>query len=90
MEINIVAQEKTLLEFEISGADYTIPELIVARLFDDDGVEFASYKVDHPLVGKPRVIVRTKSKDALTLTLAAIAGIREDVSALRKELKKSK
>lgn len=90
MEINIVNQDKTLLEFEIIGADSALLEMIVERLSDNSAIEFVSCKVDHPLIGKPRIVVRAKNKDALELTLAAIEEIKKDASELKKMLDKSK
>ena len=90
MEINILIQEKTVLEFELVGTDRTIPELLTGRLSESDAVEFVSYKVDHPLIGKPRIIVKTKTKDALELTLSAIDEIKGEIAELKKALKKSK
>lgn len=90
MEVNILNCEKTSLEFEISGADHTIPELLTSRLSENSGVEFVSYKVEHPLVGKPRIIVKTKSKDALEVTLKALEELRGEVSEFRKAFRKSK
>jgi DNA-directed RNA polymerase subunit L len=86
MEVN----EKTSLEFELGGVEHTIPELLTNRLSENEAVEFVSYKVDHPIVGKPRIIVKTKGKDALELTLSAIEDIRKDVEDFKKALKKSK
>lgn len=88
MEINVLAHEKTMLEFEIVGGEYTLPELLTGRLSEDDAVAFVSYKVDHPLVGKPRIIVKTKTKDALELTLSAIEGIKKDISEMKKSFRK--
>ncbi|MFA5077062.1 MAG: RpoL/Rpb11 RNA polymerase subunit family protein [Candidatus Micrarchaeia archaeon] len=91
MEIKIINHEKTLLEFEIFGHEsYTLPELITGALSKNDAVEFVSYKVDHPTVGKPRIVVRTKSKDALDLTLGAIDDMRSQITDLKKALKKAK
>lgn len=90
MEVKILNYEKTMLEFEMTGADTTIPELIANKLSDNSSVEFVSYKVSHPVIGHPRIIVKTKSKDALELTLEAIDEIKAEVSEFRKAFKKSK
>lgn len=90
MEINVLNSEKTTFEFEIIGADHTIPELLTSKLSENSSVEFVSYRVDHPLVGKPRVIVKTKSKDALELTLSAIEELKSEIAEFKKSFKKSK
>jgi DNA-directed RNA polymerase subunit L len=88
MEINVVAKEKTFVEFEISGTDnHTIPELIVGKLSVAPGVEFVAYKVEHPLVGVARVVLRTKSKDAVAVALEAVSGIKDEFTELKTALK---
>lgn len=90
MEVNILNCEKTTLEFELVGAERAIPEMLTNKLSENSGVEFVSYKVEHPLVGSPKIIVKTKTKDALDLTLAAVEEIREEVSQFKKAFKASK
>ncbi len=89
MEINILNHEKNTLEFEISGAGASIPEMLTNKLSGSKSVEFVSYKIDHPLSGKPRVIVKTKSKDALEVTLEALEEIKGEVAEFRKAFKGS-
>ncbi len=90
MEVNILNHEKTSLEFELIGVEHTIPELLTNKLSANAAVEFVSYKVEHPLVGKPKIIVKTKSKDALEVTLSAIEDIKEEIAEFKKAFKKSK
>ncbi len=90
MEVNILNYEKTTLEFELVGAERAIPEMLTNKLSENSGVEFVSYKVEHPLIGNPKIIVKTKTKDALELTLTAVEDIREEVSQFRKAFKASK
>lgn len=90
MEINVLVHDKSTLEFEIVGADSTIPEMLTSKLSEDEEVEFVSYKVEHPLVGKPKVIVKTKTKDPLELTISALEGIKKEIAEIKKAFKKSK
>ncbi len=89
MEVKILNYEKSTLEFEIIGIDSTIPELITDRLSENDSIEIVSYKIDHPLTGNPRMIVKTKSEDALELTIKTIDEIMKDIATLKKEFKQS-
>lgn len=90
MEVNILNYEKTVLEFEITDGDPILQEFIVNRLSENEGVDFASYKVEHPLIAKQKVIVKTKNKDALELTLAVLEELKNDILEFKKTLKKSK
>ena len=90
MEVNILTYEKTILEFELVGAERAIPEMLTNKLSESSGVEFVSYKVEHQLVGNQKIIVKTKTKDALELTLAAVEAIKAEVSQFKKAFKASK
>ena len=59
--IKIIKSEDNLLEVEILDEDkHTIPNLLVKYLLNDERVEYAGYRIPHPLVSYPRVILRTK------------------------------
>ena len=61
--IKILKSEDSLLEIEVLDEDkHTIPNLIVKYLLNDERVEYAGYRIPHPLVSYPRIIVRTKEK----------------------------
>lgn len=89
MDINILKNEKDTLEFEIS-CDRAIPEMIVDELNRNPAVVFVAYKVEHPIIGKPKIVVRTKGKNALDVTLAALETISDRVDEFRKAFKKAK
>ncbi|HDH06945.1 MAG TPA: DNA-directed RNA polymerase subunit L [Thermoproteales archaeon] len=59
MEIRIVKEEENVLEFELPSEDHTFCNLLVNILNKNPHVEFAAYKIEHPLVGVPRIYVRT-------------------------------
>jgi DNA-directed RNA polymerase subunit L len=87
MEIKIIKSEKNELEVEFGGADTSIPMLLVSRLNEDKGVEFAGFKKDHPIVGHPRVLLKTKKKDAAELLLEKLDELKTEVETLKKEFK---
>jgi len=43
------------------GEGHTLCNLLVASLNKNDGVEFAAYKIEHPLIGKPKVFLKLKN-----------------------------
>ena len=91
--IKILKSEDSLLEIEVLDEDkHTIPNLIVKYLLNDERVEYAGYRIPHPLVGYPRIIVRTKEKykpiDVLKYTIQRILkDIDEFEKAFQKVLK---
>ncbi|MEW6529047.1 MAG: RpoL/Rpb11 RNA polymerase subunit family protein [Candidatus Micrarchaeota archaeon] len=87
MEIKILNCEKTALELELYGCDSAIQELITNKLSQNDAVEFVSYKIDHPLTERYKMIVKTKNKDAIDVTTAAINELRNDIIEFKKALK---
>lgn len=87
MEIKMLKNEKNVVEFEMVGADIALPQLMVAKLNAEKDVEFAAFKKEHPLVGNPIVVVKTKKKDALTTVLAIVETIKEEVEEFKKQFK---
>jgi DNA-directed RNA polymerase subunit L len=83
MEINLLSKEKNQIEFEMVGEDSTLPELLVHRLNEFPEVDFAAYRVDHPLVEKPRVLIRVKRGDPLKAVEKALSAITEEVAEFR-------
>ena len=59
MEIIITKDGKKELTFELVGAGHTLCTLLKEALYGVKGVEAVSYKIDHPLVGKPEFILIT-------------------------------
>ena len=62
MEIEILKNEKDYLEVAIKGEDIGFINAIKELLFDDSDVEFAAYRLDHPIVASPVLMVRMKKE----------------------------
>ncbi len=77
MEVKITQDEGKTLAIEFEGIDRSVAELIKAKLFEM-GVEFASVELDHPQVGKPRLVVKDKN---------AKQAVKKAIEELSKELK---
>lgn len=90
MKAELVKDESKELILEFEENDTTIPELLASRLVNEDGVEFAGVTQDHPEAGKPRLVVRTEGKRAMTVLSKAIDGIDEDLDDLKSQLSKKK
>jgi len=60
MEVKILKETKTELEFEIVGEDHTFCNAFQNFLSGRKEVEISSYKIRHPLLSSPQIYVRTK------------------------------
>ena len=90
MEIKVLKEEKNELEFEIVGEDSTLPEIIVHKLNQMPEVDFAAYKIEHPLVGSPRIFLRTKKGSPATAIGKAISALVSEIAEFREGISKFK
>lgn len=85
MEVKILLNEKNVIELELVGADQSLAQLIAEKLNKNKDVDFASFKVEHPLLGSPKVFLRTKKGDASKLLLATVDEIKKEVADFRSQ-----
>ncbi len=86
MEAKVLIKEKNTLELELVGMDQSLAQLLAEKLNQDKKVEFAASKMEHPLIGSPKIFVKVKSGDAGKLVLEKLGEIKKEVSEFRKEL----
>lgn len=89
MKIEVKKDEGKELDIEFDTPDLTIPDLIASELLTNDSVEFAGVSKDHPEVGKPLLVVRSK-KSAKSDLLKALQSIDEEFAELKTQLSKKK
>ncbi len=87
MEVNIVEDKQSELIVEFDGVDRGILELIKERVLEEKGVDFATVAKEHPLVGRPKLIVRS-SKNAKKIVENAVEEMEGEVKELSSKLKK--
>lgn len=63
MELKLLRKEKGLLEFETQGEDHSLLNIIRETLKDQEGVLFAAYRTNHPILSNPIFYLRTKSEE---------------------------
>lgn len=80
MEVRILINEKNTLELEMVGGDQSLAQLLAERLNEEKDVEFASYKVEHPIIGNPKLYVRTKKGEAGKLVLEKLDELKKEVA----------
>jgi len=83
--VEIVKQEKNMIEVDFGQVDHSLPHLMVERLIDHKDVDFVAYKVPHPIVSTPHLVLRTKKGDALKLFTDTLEEIKKDVESFKKQ-----
>lgn len=60
MEIKVLESSKTKLVFQLVGADHTFCNALKKELQNTEGVEIATYAIEHPQIGIPKMLIETK------------------------------
>lgn len=87
MEFKIVEESKNQIEFELPGETHTFCNALKEELKNIKGVEAATYRIDHPLVGTPRFFLATKSIDPRKVLQAALKALKHNVEDFKKGIK---
>ncbi|MEM3827502.1 MAG: RpoL/Rpb11 RNA polymerase subunit family protein [Candidatus Micrarchaeaceae archaeon] len=88
MEVTFKKDESKELMIEFDTSDFTLPDLIAARLVKDPGVSFAGVYKEHPETGKPLLVVKTEKKRARELLEKALKELEDEYSETKEELQK--
>lgn len=64
MEISVVEDTKDKLVMDLKGFDHTFCNSLKKELYAENGIKEATYRIEHPLVGIPRLLVHTDGKKA--------------------------
>jgi len=90
MELNILKDEKNLLEVELVGEGHTLTNAIKEELKEDSKVSSATYVIEHPLTSSPKLTIRTSSGSPKTALKAAAARLEKKAGEFRGKFKKAK
>ena len=90
MKLNVRTSEPNYLELEIEGEDIGLPNALREILIEDKDVEFAACKNEHPQVGFPLLMLRTKSKKPLDVLESAVDKLKKEAKEFNSELKTAK
>ncbi|MEK6888446.1 MAG: RpoL/Rpb11 RNA polymerase subunit family protein [Candidatus Aenigmatarchaeota archaeon] len=82
MKIEVLENEKETLKIEVHD-NTTLLSVINENLWQQKGIDMAAFKVDHPYLSKPILIV--KSKNPKKALLDATEQVIDDVKDLRKK-----
>ena len=89
MKINVKKEEGKELDIEFEAPDLTVPDMIAKELLTNDSVEFAGVLKDHPEVGKPLLVIKSKKSPKSDL-LKALSSIDENFTDLKSQISKAK
>ncbi|MFA5125520.1 MAG: RpoL/Rpb11 RNA polymerase subunit family protein [archaeon] len=90
MKLDIVANEKSTLEFYIEEERHTLPNMLKEKISTMEGVEFCAYKLDHPLDKRAKFMLKTDGKSPKKIIEEAIKQSKEDLAEFKKEFDKLK
>ncbi|MEW6721686.1 MAG: RpoL/Rpb11 RNA polymerase subunit family protein [Candidatus Micrarchaeota archaeon] len=87
MDVKVLVNEKNVLEMELTGVDQSLAQLLAEKLSGEKDVEFASYKMEHPLLAEPKLYVRTKKGEPGKLVLEKLEELKKEVSEFREQFR---
>ncbi len=90
MELEIVKSEKEYLEIVLKGEDYGFATSIKEILLEDEDVEFAACRMDHPQNAAPVLMIRTKGDDPFSALKTAIKKLKKQADDFKDALKFAK
>lgn len=88
MEINILEEDNKKIEFEILGEDFTLCNALKDEFWNDEDVEVAASKMDHPLVSHPILILETNKKNPKDVVLKAADSLQTKFKQLKEDFNK--
>jgi len=86
MKINYIKEEKNEIELELDNT--TIAEILRAYLIQDEDVEFAAWRKEHP-TKNPILKIKTSGKTAKKALNDAIEKIEKELDKIESDFKKA-
>ena len=88
MEVEILEKKKNMLKFKVKGETHTLCNILRRELMSDNAIEFAGYRVEHPLINEAIFTVRTGRKDPKKAVKDAITRIKKNADSFKTQAKK--
>lgn len=90
MEAVVIEESPKKLIVELRGESHTLMNVLKHKLWENDKVKIATYHINHPLIGIPRLIVETdgslKPRKAIS---DAADKIKKDVDKFKTSFEKA-
>lgn len=90
MEIKVLEEKKGKLVISVKGGTHTLCNAIVKELWNDKHVKAAGYRIDHPLVGVPSLMVETDGADPKKTINSALGRLSKAADDFKKAAKSIK
>ena len=89
MELVVLNETGNKLVFEIKGEGHTLFNILKKELWSNKHIKVATYAIEHPLVGVPRMTVETDGTTTPRKALAAaVEHLGKDLDKVKKEFSK--
>ena len=88
MKLKVISETSDSMVLELSGEQHTFPTILCWALLKDPRVDFAVYDVDHPLVGTPRLHLRTNRKKPRNALVDAVKLLESEFKEIGKQFDK--
>jgi DNA-directed RNA polymerase subunit L len=90
MEIQVIKNEKEYLEIAIKGEEYGLVNALKEILLEDKSVEFAAYRMDHPLVASPVLMIRVSEGSPLFALRSAVKKLKKHATDFKEAVQEAK
>ncbi len=88
MEFIVIEETKTKLVFQLKGETHTFCNALKQELQQVKGVNIATYRIDHPLVGVPQFLIETKGIEPRKALREALGSLQKKAEQFQKEVGK--
>ena len=88
MEIQILKEDKDLIELKIIGEGHTLCNILRDEATTLEDTSFVSYNLKHPLVSSPILALKTKKGKPRKVLLDAVESLKGKTKELRSLLTK--
>jgi DNA-directed RNA polymerase subunit L len=88
MEFKVLDESKTKLSFQLIGETHTFCNILKDELNKVKGVDIATYRIDHPLVGQPQFLIETKGIEPRKALAQALKEVKKQATEFKKEVSK--
>lgn len=86
MEFKVLEETSSKLVFELKGETHTLCNALKKELQDIKGVNLATYRIDHPLIGVPCFQIETKGTEPRTALKQALSNLKKKAQKFHKEV----
>ena len=88
MDVETIEEKKSKLHLALHGETHTFSNLLREQLWKQDGVKIAAYRIKHPLLGNPELLVETTTSEAKEAVIKAAEELKGQNKEFLKAFKK--